>query len=316
MDRRSFEFLVAAFLQVQKVWQARFSVHRQIFVGSVKTTMRKSLRSFIVLNRNLLLCLGIVLGIAIFGIITFRTAAQSSVRQRTDAPADRTGDSVLAPAPASWVTVAPMPQDLYGVSMTSNGTYAYAAGGHSFSASATVNSFRRYDPFANSWTTLANMPAVAGMASAVYSPVNNKVYLFGGEDFGSGVVSNATRIYDVGSNTWSSGANMPGPRNFMASGYYNGKIYLVSGYSTGNVTDVQPNTWEYDPIANTWNTARANLPHAAGGMAFGIINGHMYVAGGRDATTVISLVWDYDIAGNTWTARANRSEEHTSELQS
>ena len=65
-----------------------------------------------------------------------------------------------------------------------------------------------------------------------------------------------------------------------------------------------PRTWEYDPVANTF-TERAPIPHAVGGAAFGIINGHLYVAGGRDATnTVVNLVWDYDIAVNTWTQKA------------
>ena len=37
-----------------------------------------------------------------------------------------------------------------------------------------------------------------------------------------------------------------------------------------------------------------------------MVNGHLYVAGGRDATnTVIATTWDYDIAADTWTARAN-----------
>ena len=41
---------------------------------------------------------------------------------------------------------------------------------------------------------------------------------------------NTTRIYDIATNTWSTGAPMPDVRAFMASGYFNGKIYLVGGY--------------------------------------------------------------------------------------
>jgi hypothetical protein len=100
---------------------------------------------------------------------------------------------------------------------------------------------------------------------------------------------------------------MPDVRSFMASGYnsVNGKIYLIGGYNTGDVTSGQPMTWEYDPVAGTFTT-RAPIPHAVGGAASGIINGHLYVAGGRDATnTVVNLVWDYDIAANAWTQRTN-----------
>jgi hypothetical protein len=208
---------------------------------------------------------------------------------------------------AAWQYTNPLTPSVYGAAATSNGTYAYVAGGYSFETLTDLNVFRRFDPVANAWTVLAPMPdAQATMGSAVYSPVNNKVYVFGGESAVPSVVSNATRIYDIASDTWSAGANMPQVRHFMASGYYNGKIYLVAGYNTRNASGAQAQVWEYDPVANTFNTTRIPIPHAVGGPGFGIINGHLYVAGGRDATnTVIALVYDYDIVANTWTARAS-----------
>src|SRR5439155_25872301 len=177
---------------------------------------------------------------------------------------------------------------------------------YSFSLGGTLDAFNRYDPVGDAWTTLASMPTAAFMASAAYYPPTNKIYVFGGEDATSGTNYNITRIYDVATSTWSTGANMPDVRSFMASGYnnINGKIYLVSGYNTGDVESAQPNTWEYDPVANSF-TERAPIHHAVGGVASGIVNGHLYVAGGRDATnTVVNLVWDYDIAANTWTQKA------------
>ena len=212
-----------------------------------------------------------------------------------------------------WALVAPMPQDLYGAAAASNGTYSYHAGGYSFTTGTTLNVFNRYDPGANTWTAMAPMVDANGEASAVYYPTTNKIYVFGGEDLATGVNSNATRIYDIASNTWSAGAPMPDVRSFMAAGYNpaNGKIYLVSGYNTGNVTSAQPETREYDPVANTF-TSKAPFPHPAGGMASGVINGHLYVAGGRDAAnTVINLVWDYNIAADTWTPKANMPAGNT-----
>jgi len=209
----------------------------------------------------------------------------------------------------AWQVRTPFgPPTSYGGAGTSDGTYAYVAGGYSFDAGTDQNIFQRFDPVANAWTVLAPMPDAVTMASAVYSPVNNKVYVFGGENITGGTVSNATRIYDIPTNTWSAGANMPDIRAFMASGYYNGKIYLIAGYNTPNVTSAQTQVWEYDPIANTFNTTRMPYPNAngTGGPGFGIINGHFYVAGGRDLTnTVIALVYDYNIATDTWTPRAS-----------
>jgi N-acetylneuraminic acid mutarotase len=216
----------------------------------------------------------------------------------------------LAPdvCPTPWQLDANMPLDVYGSAGASDGTYSYHAGGYSFTTGTTVTSLYRYDPVANTWSTLAPMTtAGAIMASAVYYPTTNKIYVFGGEDAATGVNSNATRIYDIATNTWSAGAPMPDVRSFMASGYNsaNGKIYLVSGYNTGTVDSAQPDTWEYDPVANTF-TSKAMFPHPAGGMASGFINGVLYVAGGRDASnTVINLNWAYDPVANTWTAKAN-----------
>ena len=61
-------------------------------------------------------------------------------------------------------------------------------------------------------------------------------------------VVNTTRIYDIATNTWSTGAPMPDVRAFMGSGYFNGKIYLVGGYTTGNVDPSFGQVWEYDPV--------------------------------------------------------------------
>jgi hypothetical protein len=89
------------------------------------------------------------------------------------------GDArVLGPA---WQVVAPLPQDLFGAASASAGGYMYVFGGYSFSTAQTLDTVYRYDPVANSWTTLAPMPQGALTASAVYS-YPNKIYVFGGAD--------------------------------------------------------------------------------------------------------------------------------------
>jgi N-acetylneuraminic acid mutarotase len=175
--------------------------------------------------------------------------------------------------PIPWQLVANMPLDVFGTAGASNNTFSYHAGGFSFSTGNTLDVVNRYDPVGNSWAAMASMPQAAFMASAVYYPPTNKIYVFGGEDAVSGVNYDVTRIYDIASNTWTTGANMPDVRSFMASGYNsaNGKIYLVSGYNTGLVDNAQPNTWEYDPVADTF-TECAPFPHPAGGFASRVIS--------------------------------------------
>ena len=163
-----------------------------------------------------------------------------------------------------------MPPDLHGGSATSDGTYAYVAGGYSFSSGQNLDSLYRFDPVSDTWTTLAPMPQAATMPSAVYFPPSNKIYVFGGEDEALGTNYAITRIYDVAANTWSTGSNMPDVRSFMASAYdpIDQKIYLVGGYNTDQVTSAQAQVWVYDPVSDTFDASRTPMPHAVGGAAF------------------------------------------------
>jgi N-acetylneuraminic acid mutarotase len=218
------------------------------------------------------------------------------------------GKKSMAPqgtCPTPWSFIADMLIDEYGAACASDGTSIYCAGGYSFSFPGLVPQLIRYDPGTNSWTGLAPIPVPSSMASAVYYPPTNKIYVFGGSDPDAQTVNNLNQIYDIASNTWSTGTPLPDLRSFMASGYNttNGKIYLVGGYNTAFVDSGQPDTWEYDPVTDSY-TNKTDFPELAGGYASGIINGHLYVAGGRDVNNVsLSAVWDYDIAADTWTQK-------------
>jgi Galactose oxidase, central domain/Kelch motif len=209
-----------------------------------------------------------------------------------------------------WTSAQMMPLDLYGAAGASDGTYSYHCGGYSFSQGSTLATVNRYDPANNTWTPMASMPQPAIMATAVYHPLTNKIYVFGGNDVDTATAYNITRIYDIASNTWTTGAPMPGARTFAAGGYIpvSGNIYIISGYSSGFADDAQPSTWQYDSVANVWTdlTGSAPFPHPAGGFAYGVINNKLYIAGGRDATgTVINLTWVYDPFANTYTQLAD-----------
>ena len=211
-----------------------------------------------------------------------------------------------APAGGCWPARAPLPLDLYGGSATSDGTYAYVAGGYSFSTGQNLDSLYRFDSASNTWTTLAPMPQAALMPSAVYFPPSNKIYVFGGEDGALGTNYAITRIYDVASDTWSTGSDMPDVRSFMASAYnpIDQKIYLVGGYNTGQVTSAQSQVWVYDPVSDTFDASRTPMPHAVGGAAFGLRNQSFYLAGGRDANQVVNDTWEYHIDSDHWNVLA------------
>ena len=129
--------------------------------------------------------------------------------------ASKAGSAQL-PQGGSWQDVAPLPQTLFGPATTTDGTYIYAFGGYHFpeNIGSTLTTVYRYDPTANSWSSLADMPQPSLIATAVYYPPTNKVYLFGGATRTPDpvVVYDTTLIYDIATNSWSTGPTMPGFR--------------------------------------------------------------------------------------------------------
>src|SRR6267378_2458810 len=161
----------------------------------------------------------------------------SSIRDRgTQIKATRPSKRVSSlhkrqsPALSPWNIVANYPLVSESVAVASDGTLAYAAGG--FSGSPT-NGFYSYDPVANSWTTLPNVPGAFYDAPAVYAANTNSVYVFGGID-ATFNPSNVVQIYDIASGTWTTGTPMIGARYFASGAYYasNGKIYVIAGFDS------------------------------------------------------------------------------------
>jgi N-acetylneuraminic acid mutarotase len=221
-------------------------------------------------------------------------------RVPTDTPAPPTATCEPAPPPA-WYVAAPLPRDVSRPALASDGLFVYSAGGFNSAVRDAIDQFLRYDPVTNHWEPLAPMLHYAYSASAIH--VNGKLYVFGGG------VENAsfadTRIYDIAAGAWSYGAPMPAARQQMAAGYFDGRVYLAAGLTLDDFPDTAQNqTWAYDVAANQWTT-RASLPIPLGGPASDVVNGHLYVFGGRARSgAVLGTTYDYDIAGDVWTTRS------------
>jgi N-acetylneuraminic acid mutarotase len=234
-------------------------------------------------------------------------ASQSKAASRLLPYDARPGARMPARVPnlSSWTIVANYPLVIESPSLCSDGTFAYAAGGRDAAFFNSTNAFNRYDPLLDSWTSLANMPTATSDARSVYAAITNSIYVFGGiTDFSFGTVTNIVQIYDVAAGTWSMGTPMPAERFFPATVYYdpNGKIYVAGGID-GTFAETNT-TWEYDPVANTWNTSRAPIPVVMGGSAVSLVGQNMYLQGsfGSGAT---NFNYSYDIVADSWTQKAN-----------
>lgn len=202
--------------------------------------------------------------------------------------------------PGPWMLAANYPVMIESPAVASNGTSAYSVAGRL--AGAADNIVYRYDPVANTWTQLANVPTALYDAGIAYAANTNKIYVFGG--FNGTVILNTTQIYDIATNTWSTGAAMPDGRVFPSAAYYSGtgKIYVIGGFDPNSNEANQ--TWEYDPVANTWNTSRANIPVAMAGAGYSIVGQFVYLAGHWNNGAASTDHYRYDIVANTWASMA------------
>jgi hypothetical protein len=202
-----------------------------------------------------------------------------------------TGGAPLGPSnPTSWIPGAVYPSTISRYAFAQVGSDIYVMGG--VSNGTRVTTMNRYNASTNTWTPLAAVPVASEAPSAAYT--NGKIYLAEGDTGAS------FRIYDIATNSWSSGANRPGVSNSYgaASGAFNGKVYVVGGTASGSaVTSV------YDIATNTWTTGNP-APVAFFLAGYHQSGQYLYVVGGFGAGSPannVTATMRLDMATGQWT---------------
>lgn len=157
---------------------------------------------------------------------------------------------------------------------------------------------------AASWTKLAPVPAIgSGVEGMSVAKVGNRIIATNGYDNGFGD-TNTTRIYDIASNTWSSGAVAPGASSEGAGVSHGGLFYTIGGRGAGYNA-----LWSYNPAFNTWVTLPP-MPTPRAGLAAAVEGNAIYAIGGRSNTggpcsgNPVAMVERYDIDTGMWTTVA------------
>jgi N-acetylneuraminic acid mutarotase len=166
-----------------------------------------------------------------------------------------------------------------------------------------------YNSVTNTWTQKADF-GVTGRYGAYSFVIGNFAYCGGGYAGGAPVYRFDLSRYDPATNTWTGRNPMPNTEGRYGAGNFalNGKGYVVGGYrnnSNGPVNDC----WEYDPVANVWQT-KATLPSGVVGRIWASswsINNLGYIAGGNDngPTTYYKDCYEFNPTTNSWTQKAN-----------
>lgn len=113
--------------------------------------------------------------------------------------------------------------------------------------------------------------------------LDGKIYVIGGYPADRKTVA-TVQMYDSRSNRWQLVAPLPVPLNHVMPAAVNGKIYVIGGQTTeqseASKAGFVDTVYEYDPATDKW-TARVPMPTKRGGGAAAVIDGKIYVAGGR-----------------------------------
>jgi uncharacterized repeat protein (TIGR01451 family) len=168
-----------------------------------------------------------------------------------------------------------------------------SGGGDTASVTATTSA-----AVVQGWQDYANTPAGRGTRAPSVVYWDGKLYKIGGYG-GTGAAQPWLDIYDITTNTWTQGADMPGARYWMDCEAIDltgtePKIYCAGGY----LSSAQSTLYIYDINTNTWGTG-TSLPAARYHYASVSLNGLYYVIGGY-TTTYQATMEVYDPATNTW----------------
>jgi N-acetylneuraminic acid mutarotase len=156
-----------------------------------------------------------------------------------------------------------------------------------------------YDIAADSWSQGADMISGRSLLDCEaidLSGSDPKIYCAGG--YRSSARSNLY-IYDINTDTWSTGPDLPEPRFGYASISHEDKYYVIGGVNTTATSTV----YIYNPTSATWDSSKAPMTVARSYFSAGLINGKILAAGGYD-TIALSSVETYDIAANQWSPAA------------
>jgi hypothetical protein len=153
-------------------------------------------------------------------------------------------------------------------------------------------------PEVDGWTMGTAMPLAR--AEHAVAELNGRIWVLGGWPPGR-LTSNLVQVFDPATSRWSLGPSLPQPLHHTHAAAVGGRLYVIGGETDGALTG-RPgtevaNTWVHDPAIGGW-VARAPMPTArsAGGEA--VLDGKIYVAGGRGPGGSVFEV--YDPATDTW----------------
>lgn len=227
-------------------------------------------------------------------------------------------DARAQPTPA-WSTAAPAGvarQELYPEVL--NGRI-YVAGGLLSPNTGYSAHFEAYDPAADRWTRLATLPQARHHIALVAE--GGVIHAIGGftGGFPRWQAQADVFVYDPATDRWRTGVALPAPRAEGVAAAVDGKLYVIGGRVRASAQASHFNDHEdtsltevFDTRTGRWSRA-APAPTARNSAASAVIDGKIYVVGGRRAIKQpdgslrqvnVATLEVFDPATGQWTTRA------------
>jgi N-acetylneuraminic acid mutarotase len=212
--------------------------------------------------------------------------------------ADSSALRQASPAAAPWTDLADYPLPVMDNAVAAHDGTVYVAGGMDGVNKLAIAGV--YDPDANGWRRLPDMPEVLSAASAGF--IGDTLYVTGGwnED---GTTNPHTYALKPDATSWTKLADLPSGVAAAGSAVVAGKLYVVGGCTTGSCLPVSGKAYSYDPNTDDWS-AEPDYPAAAGYLACGNIGATVLCAGGTDGASS-NKTFAYQPGSGGWTAKAN-----------
>ncbi|HVK95940.1 MAG TPA: kelch repeat-containing protein [Noviherbaspirillum sp.] len=163
----------------------------------------------------------------------------------------------------------------------------YVAGGLLSPNTGYTAHFEAYDPAADAWTRLQTLPEARHHIAL--SAVNGLLYGIGGftGGFPHWRAQPTMFVYNPATNTWANGIDLKVARAEGVSAVVDDKLYLIGGrvratdearHFNDHVDSVRNEV--FDPVTGAWSR-RADAPTARNSAAAAVVDGKVYVVGGR-----------------------------------
>jgi len=152
------------------------------------------------------------------------------------------------------------------------------------------------DTNTSNWATRA--PLLEANSELAVTELNGYIYALGGYPSTRQTVD-TVQIYDTSNNSWRYGPPLPVASNHNVAASVNGIVYVIGGQPTarGSGPFLQ-DVYAYDPTSDSWEV-RTPMPTWRSGSAGTVLDGKIYVAGGRPPHGHDFAV--YDPQSDRWT---------------